>query len=427
MVLSKRITAMIMVAIMVCCMSGYLQSIPRALGELRRNTSTEAVKVGVIIDESEKGKSTDGLSTWDKFIKLKDASENQLNNIACRYQFIELNGGLSKVLNKNLVLADDPKDNTYRLKNGYLTFINEKQELIPEYADNMTELNDYLTERGINLLYVQVPHKNSKFDNLLPEGVEDYTNENADEFLSLISEGGIDYIDLRQVMYDEGINQYDMFFKTDHHWKPETGLWAVSKIFDYLNINYGYNISESLCNIDNYNIDVYKDIFLGSQGKKTGLLYGGLDDISLIYPKFNTNLTFSVPSKKIYKEGSFEDTIFDYERLQYDYYNADPYAVYTGTNVPLAIIENKDGGDKKVLLIKDSFGRLTAPFLCLGFSELHMFDIRYNSDYTVYEYIDYYNPDIVIFLYNCSMLGGDDVFVFDKISNKAKLGDLSKI
>ena len=193
------------------------------------------------------------------------------------------------------------------------------------------------------------------------------------------------------------------FFYTDHHWKPEFAFYTFNKVAKVLNNNYGFNISEDITNQLNYDKKIYSNYFLGSLGKRVGKYYAGLDDISLITPKFETDLRYEIPSHNVDKQGSFSETILDYGHIEVkDYYNKNPYAVYTGGDFAFSRITNNLIKDKKVLLIRDSFGCAFAPFLSLGVSQLDIVDLRINKDIVISEYVLENDIDIVLILYYAS-------------------------
>ena len=86
-----------------------------------------------------------------------------------------------------------------------------------------------------------------------------------------------------------------------------------------------------------------------------------------------------------------------------DIYQRSSDMVY-GDNYSLQIIRNLDeeAADRKIFFLKDSFGRPSAAFLSLGFSEIHSIDLRKFDG--LYEYIQQENPDMVVVMYNPSRL-----------------------
>ncbi len=65
-------------------------------------------------------------------------------------------------------------------------------------------------------------------------GLECYSNKNADLFLKRISEAGVNTIDLREYILQDGLDIRKMFYRTDHHWVTCSGLWAAGKIAEGL-------------------------------------------------------------------------------------------------------------------------------------------------------------------------------------------------
>ncbi|NMC55769.1 MAG: hypothetical protein GYA50_00925 [Eubacteriaceae bacterium] len=348
-------------------------------------------------------------TSYEKVINIRNNIGGYFNEVYPKNEYINLYGAVNNVIGNKFVFDVNPLNNVVKLNNDYLTFVYQKSKNISQYEKNMIELNTYLKQKDIALLYVQAPDKIDKFDNQLPTGVDDFTNSDADEFLKAIRSAGVDTMDFRDIIHDSNINHYEMFFKTDHHWKPEAGLWATGKLCEKLAADYNFKIDTQLYDPKNYNVEVKKNWFLGSQGKRVGLYYGGVDDISVITPKFETNLEYKIPSNQIDKTGTFENTLIDYEKInKRDYFNLSPYSSYTGGDFPLSTVNNKLVSGKKILLVRDSFACVVAPFLSLSCSQLDIIDLRHYTDSTLIQYIDKTNPDIVIFFYNPSAYKTDD-------------------
>jgi hypothetical protein len=138
---------------------------------------------------------------------------------------------------------------------------------------------------------------------------------------------------------------------------------------------------------------------LGSSGRKVTLAQTQPDNISLIYPKFNTNITLKALYGNIEKEGDF-DIIYDYKHInKIDYYNLNPFVAYQFGLNPVVVIKNnllQDG--KKVLFIRDSFTGVVAPFFSLGLENTEELDLRLFTG-SVQTYIEQTKPDMVIVMY----------------------------
>ncbi len=296
-------------------------------------------------------------------------------------------------------LLGQPKLNeVVKLKNGYLSGV---EELVPEEnlknnADNLLKLQQYLEGRGSTLLYVQTPYKINKFDNELPAGIEDYSNQNIDTFMNYLTENGVNTIDIRQTMYEDGMNQYDYFFRTDHHWTPEAGFYAYGKIVDYVEKKLGIDVDEQVKSLENYQIDNYKDWHLGTNGQRTGIYYGGIDDFQLISPLFDTQLiNMDTQVSGSYHEILIEDAVLKEEsRAVYD--------IAYGNSIGHYFHNPNAANDARVIVVSDSMGKVVAPFLILAYQDV------YTTGYDLTtQKIEEFNPDIVIYVTYPANIGGD--------------------
>ena len=251
---------------------------------------------------------------------------------------------------------------------------------------------------GAELLYVLPPVKG--YDLEYPENAEDFTKSNFDRFAEELSEEEIPTLNLISEKEEEDISDEEMFFITDHHWKPrEGGLWAAEKICEELGL--------PVYDEDDFAVREYEDAFLGSQGKKVGCFFSplGLDDIEILIPEFETSLHEEIPSKGTDRDGSFGELLYMGNIEPRDLYSKNPYATYSGGDFREQIITNNNNpAGKKIVIIRDSFGCALTPFLALSTSELHILDIR-DGGYAaekpdVRKYIEKVDPDYVLILYS---------------------------
>lgn len=332
--------------------------------------------------------------------------------------FVNYHGFIQCLLDKRWIPEADPTRSVFKLNNGHLTWVIEETDVTP-YVENIFELERFLKNREIDLIYVQAPCTISKFDSQLSEGVVDFSNKNADEFLERIR-GKIEFIDLRQKMHDEGINLYDQFFQTDHHWIPECGFWAFCQIAEKLRNDHGVMFDPQYLDLQHYGVRVYKNWFLGTLGKRTGQYYAGTDDISLILPKFETDLATEIwhgPHSSTCRSGTFEDNFIFYKKLYpRSFFELNPYLLYSGGNVPkLTITNHLAENSKKILLLRESFSHVVSPFLALMCKELNIIDLRLYRETTILDFIEQTKPDIVVLLYHPGVYTNKSFFTFDTI------------
>lgn len=337
-----------------------------------------------------------------------DSAEETVNTAVNQETgLITLYGGFQRLIGNDIVMDANRSSCVARLNNGKLAFVthNAQKDDPSEDAALMNDFAAYNDSLGIDTLFVLAPQKISKYSDDKPAGVVEFGNENSDEFLALLASAGTDALDLREAFQSAAHDHAYYFFNTDHHWKPEGAFLAFQNIADCLREGYGFTIDPAVTDLESYKTITYEDIFLGSQGKRVGPLYAGVDDLTLLLPKEETDgFTFSIPHKNVVRSGSFEDAYLFYEMIERrDYYNLNPYAVYTGGDYPLSIMTNENDatGGKKILLLRQSYSCALAPFLSRACGTLDIIDPRYYEG-SIRDYIAETQPDLVMMVYGAS-------------------------
>lgn len=345
---------------------------------------------------------------------FQERVESASKNISFKGFLIDLQSIMYRVTGVSTVNKDNEIIN--RLDNGqlYLKKTVPDGEQLGLIVDSFADFGDFVSQSGSEFLYCYAPSKNSFYQ------VQDAEYAIAcEKYVQSLRKNGMNVLDLAAEMNKQGMTLEDSYFYTDHHWKIETGFWASGEILKRLNKDYGFEYDEKITDINNYNTDVYQDWFLGSIGKKVGRYFSpyGVDDISVITPKFETKLHLKDDSKDVC--GNFNKTFIDLSTIdEQDYYSKNPYAVYGG-DYPEQKIVNKlvKSEAKKLLVIRDSYACAVTPFLSLAFSELRVLDLRGSMHSTervksVEQYIKEYKPDYVIVLYN-GIASEIDMYNFD--------------
>lgn len=306
-----------------------------------------------------------------------------------KFEFVNINGAFRKLF------GQQEMNGVVKLNNGYLltTIDYVDDETLQAYAKNVAALNSYLKSRGTNLLYVMTPYTSGKYNPQIPEGVLDFGNDDADRLVSYMQSMDIDTIDLRDTMYEDGIDHYDMMYKTDHHWNTAAGLYAYRHLESYIKEKTGCEVDSRISDISNYQITTYKKWHLGSRGQRTGRYFAGIDDFELYIPNFKTTIQSADGTT-----GTMQDLVINMDPLlKHDYTSRYTYDWVLDNSLDHFI--NLDcKNDIKILIVTDSFGKVVNPYLIMGFSEVeYIYDgevARITPDY-----IEEYNPNIVILMY----------------------------
>lgn len=340
-------------------------------------------------------------------------------NVALPHKFfyVTLNGGFQRLMGVRYI------NERYLMDNGHMTYVIPKTDVTP-MAENTVAFRDALEEMGIPFAYVNLLFKVDPQDWQLPVSVADYTNENADQFLSILAEHGVNTLDLRKLEKEQGLDHYSLYFKADHHWTPEAGFWGYTQIVSWLeSLDSRYAVDPILTQEENYNFDIYENIFCGGFARRVGPLYAGLDDMTVISPKFDTFLRVDIPSDGISRQGSYQDTILFYDNLTLkDPDKSSAYNVYLNSNYPFISISNDSRSrnlpvqsqPRKLLILKDSYVMVMAPYLALSYDEVCLVDLR-AFDSNLLDFIEEYQPDMVLTMYNPGVLDLNNTSLFQFI------------
>ena len=315
---------------------------------------------------------------------------------------IDLNGLFARMTGRQIC------NRVTRLKNGMLTTPYSSCDVTP-LAEGITELEAYLRSEGIPFLYVQAPQKVDTGKTLLREGVTDFSNENADALLTLLKGSGVETLDLRPAISStpEQIGQY--YFRTDHHWNFTGAFVGFQQLVDRLDtLLPGAALDKTYASMDQWVSHTQENAFLGSQGKRTGRFYGGVDDVTYYTPGFETTMSCAIPRHRALFKGDFAEANIrgDYLTEKPDYFAQNPYAMYIGGDYPLVKHRNSSApNDLRVLMLKDSYTLPVQAYLSTVVKELDVVDPRHFTEFTVAEYAAQFRPDAVVLMMNPSTFG----------------------
>lgn len=303
--------------------------------------------------------------------------------------------GFSKSLGMNLISDSD----------GNLVFYQPDGRMIAEkpYKSVNSEISNinnfaaWLQQNDIDFVYVNVPSPvdPNVEDDIIAEGYDEHSNEMADELLAGLKKAGTKYLDIRECMKNQGMSYTDSFFQDDHHWLPQTGLWAAGEISNYINEYENLVTDDDIFNIDNYDIKTSDEKCLRVYGKIVTSAYADETPIDLLYPKFNTEIRKMIPGNGMDITGSFVE-------VMYSMWAYPTYVVYNHGIVDLKKYENmRDNvADTKILLLTDSYSDVVSPFLACAYSNIDEIDLRCFSG-SLQAYIEKNKPDIVITITSC--------------------------
>lgn len=313
---------------------------------------------------------------------------------------VDLFGGVQELLGKrevknfDVIKANDGQ--LYMDKNSHMP----TQANISRTADIYQKIQEKTEEMGGVFLFAQVPYKNPQNVPELSEYVETHIEDGFDMLLEELELRGINTLDLRK---DERTKQY---YRTDHHWTLEAAFAATQNIVKELQRLTGEDLYMERLELEQFTVRQYSDCFMGSDGVRVGTYYAPKDNFTLYLPNYDTDVSYCHKDAegKTTKEtqGDFWEAFIYKELLEKPVYK-NKYNALLQAGFIENIIKNKLAlpDDKKILLIAHSYGRPMAQYLSLVCKELRYLDPqkgRYEKNYL--EYIESYQPDIVVLMYN---------------------------
>jgi len=342
-----------------------------------------------------------------------DSVDDRINRIVSgNTPFIDCNGAFQRLIGRWVIDDISSMRTIYRTMDEQITFDYPRYD-VEKYVDNMAALNSFLAEQDTPLLYVQAPFKIDNYNPQLPRGIEDTTNPNADRLLQGLADYGVSCIDLREVIHVAGMDYPSLFFNTDHHWRVDTAFWAYTHVAGELEENYDIEIESDKFDPYNFTFTTFNHVFLGSQGRRVGKYFVGVDDFTLVQPAFDTDYCVKYIEEGKEYNGTFYDAILDKNRIESSSLPTNRYAAFFfGDHAKIEVINNNmDHG--KILIVQDSFGLPFSAFMSLNFHQTDIIDLRYFNKQALVEYLKNNAYDMVIFIYNPSSFSNSAMFTFN--------------
>lgn len=353
----------------------------------------------------QKEKLDNKIDFFTKYTNKVESVKKQLEKYSSDFLFgyekiVEIAKGYENTIKWNLITNTDQNTPIY-IGDNYWSDVTQREDYSYK-TDNIIEFSKYLKGKNIDFIYVQAPKKTQDLQNVEMLNIyEDYTNKNINDVINSLKENGIEVLDLREKIREEKLNIKELFYKVDHHWTPQTAIWAMRHIASEMNEKWNMNIDLELYNNEKYYTISLEKNYLGSQGRKLTLSKVEPEKFDIVLPSFETKLTVSIPESNIKNyTGNVYETLFD-KRCLYtnDYYKSKSYDAYGYNSKAMIHVKNNNiNNNEKVLLLADSFSGALMPYMSLGVSDIYRIDLR-DFDGSVKSFIEKNDISKVMMLY----------------------------
>lgn len=362
--------------------------------------------------------STNGQSYIGKYIERVESFKKDITNYVEDYHPLQIymkwiSGGYNRLTmgkkaaleREGLCIARDKWMYGYS-DSSQLRYTDEE---IDEIADSVEDFYAFLKTKDIGFIYVAIGTKPCPYDEEVL-GSFSGKDSNKELFLAELDKRGIPEYDLGKMMSHNPEEWYKNYYYTDNHWNDHAGLWAAGILAGYLNENHGFSFNLEMFEEKSYDRETRKDYFVGQQGRKVGPFLSEHEEYTRFIPKFDTKYKATLYSAEYgvtEKQGDLIEVFFNNDLYnEMAFWSEEDY--YDQSKGDFRFIENEDvytfinerpldNGDKKILIIRDSFASYMVPYISADIGEVDLiFKPKFNG--SIRTFVEESEPDAVIML-----------------------------
>ena len=178
-----------------------------------------------------------------------------------------------------------------------------------------------------------------------------------------------------------------IYYNTDHHWTSLGAYYGANALLETLGMD--------PLDLNNYEKTTVSTDFNGTIFSSSGVRWLEPDSIHTYIPEDGVKVTSYFTGQPV------EGQLYAKEFLD----KKDKYSFFLGGNQPLCLLESEVDGPS-ILVVRDSYSDSLAPFLTQRFSQVHLYDLRYNMN-SIQKYVEENGIDYVVVLYSFSNFSTD--------------------
>ena len=259
-----------------------------------------------------------------------------------------------------------------------------------DYQEKLTSTINKLHTNNpdINMNIMLIPTKISIYNNKLPNNAHFENQQQLIDNIYSNLDTDIKTISIYNTLIQER-NNYQLYYKTDHHWTTYGAYFGYQELAKANDINY--------IDINDFDIKTVTNSFKGSTYSKVVDPFSENENIDIFnYQKYNINVEYVLSKEQT-------NSLYNYDYLD----KKDKYAMFLDNNHPLIKITNNDlNNDDNILIIKDSYANSMVPFLTNHYKQIYIIDPRYYKK-SITKYIEENDIQNILILYNVGTLSTD--------------------
>ena len=259
---------------------------------------------------------------------------------------------------------------------------------------SLGDLARHVEETGGRFYFVGLPNQLSYFQEQYPaylDRAEDYLPALHRAFSEALAGENVSYIDMIRAFEAEG-KPAEYYTQTDHHYSLRGAMFTYRTVIERLRADTGLDIP--LLEENDWDYTTLPNPFLGSRNRKLYGLWHTTDQLNYAVPKA------AIPFTRTDNGQAVEATLL---RLPETGDETVGYTVYMGGDVGETIIRTHRPELPKVLIFGDSFTNALETLLYASFDETRSLDLRHYTAQSLWDYIEEYQPDIVLDVRDDSM------------------------
>lgn len=278
-----------------------------------------------------------------------------------------------------LALGKDANNGVFLCENEVLLegFTSPDMDALDSSLSSVQRLAENAMSLGAEFYFALIPSGSEIWRDKLPQGAPNAGQKEIIEYAYSKVDGFS--IDMYSALSEHA--QEDIFYRTDHHWTTLGAYYGYSAIMEAMEME--------AVPLDNYQKTEVSDQFLGTTFSSSGFSWVQPESINTYVDQGDVRIV-NYPAGAPVESSLYVASYLDVK---------DKYSYFYGGNTPLLTIDTGKDDAPSLLILRDSYMDSMSPYFFEHFSQIHIFDLRYNK-MSLKAYIEENSIDKVLVCYS---------------------------